>query len=93
MKGLQSTRRIETAATSAAANTVRHGQQLFSRGQRVFHTTVRWCGFWAAIVLPLLYLPVLTVEIGPAPSLVGFGLLGCHLLALLVGHNHNQETA
>ncbi|RJX44882.1 hypothetical protein DM826_01900 [Halonotius aquaticus] len=91
MKGFQSTRRIETAATSAATSTVRRGQHLLQHGQRALHTTVRWLGFWAAIVLPMVYLPVLAAEIGPAPGLVGLGLLGCHLLALVAGHNYNTH--
>lgn len=90
MKGFQSTRRIETAATSAAVGTVRRGQQLLQHGHRALHNSVRWLGFWAAIVLPLVYLPVLAVELGSHPAPVGLGLLGCHLLALVAGHNYNQ---
>jgi len=91
MKGFQSTRRIETAATDAAASTVRRGQDLIQQGQRALHTIGRWLGFWAAIVLPMVYLPVLAAELGPAPGPVGLGLLGCHLLALVAGHNYNTH--
>ena len=75
MKGIQSTRRIETAATNAAAGTIRRGQRVLSHGQRALHDTVRWIGFWAAILLPVVYLPVLAVGIGPQPGTVGLSLL------------------
>lgn len=91
MKGFQSTQRIETAATSTAASTVRRGQHLLQHGQRALYNIVRWFGFWAAVVLPLVYLPVFAAEIGPAPGPVGLGLLGCHLLALVAGHNYNTQ--
>jgi hypothetical protein len=93
MKGFPATRRIETAATKIAAGTRRRGQRVLDHGQQALQGTVRWLGFWAAIVLPLVYLPVIAVGIGPQPSLSGFGLLGCHLLALLAGHNYDQDHA
>jgi len=93
MKGIQSTRRIETAATNAAAGTIRRGQRVLSHGQRALHDTVRWIGFWAAILLPVVYLPVLAVGIGPQPGTVGLSLLGCHLLALFAGHDYNQSES
>ena len=91
MKGFQSTQRIETAATSAAAATLHRGQRVLNDGRRALHTTVRWTAFWAAILLPLVYLPVLAMGIGPQPSILGLGLLGCHLLALFAGHNHPHD--
>jgi len=92
MKGFQSTQRIETAATTAAAATLRRGQRVLHDSRQALHTTVRWIGFWAAILLPLVYLPILAFGIGPQPSLLGLGLLGCHLFALVAGHNHTHDT-
>ena len=91
MKGFPATRRIETAATTAAAGTLRRGQRALQYGQQALHRTVRWLGFWAGIILPLVYLPVLAVGIGPQPAAAGLGLLGCHLLALFAGHNYTHD--
>ena len=92
MKGFQSVRRIETAATTAATTTLRRGQRVLHDSRQALHTTVRWMGFWAAIVLPVLYLPVLAFGLSQRPSLLGLGLLGCHLFALVAGHNYTYDT-
>ena len=51
---------------------------------------IRWLGFWAAIVLPAVYLPVLSLGIGTHTGAVFLGLLGCQLLALLAGHQYKR---
>jgi len=51
---------------------------------------IRWLGFWAAIVLPAVYLPVLSLGIGTHTGAVFLGLLGCQLLALLAGHHYKR---
>jgi len=51
---------------------------------------IRWLGFWAAIVLPAVYLPVLSFGIGTHTGAVFLGLLGCQLLALLAGHHYKR---
>jgi hypothetical protein len=78
-------RRIDTVAATAAARTARRGRQAIQQ-------SVRWLGFWAAIFLPLVYLPVLGFGLGPEPGGVGLALLGCHLLALFAGHDHNRTN-
>ena len=52
---------------------------------------IRWLGFWAAIVLPAVYLPVLSLGIGTHTGAVFLGLLGCQLLALLAGHQYKRS--
>ena len=52
---------------------------------------IRWLGFWAAIVLPAVYLPVLAIGIGAHTGAVFLGLLGCQLLALLAGHQYKRS--
>jgi len=52
---------------------------------------VRWLGFWAAIILPAVYLPVLSLGIGTHTGAVFLGLLGCQLLALLAGHQYKRS--
>ena len=53
--------------------------------------SIRWLGFWAAIVLPAVYLPVLSLGIGTHTGAVFLGLLGCQLLALLAGHQYKRS--
>ncbi|MFC3477090.1 hypothetical protein [Halobacterium litoreum] len=49
-------------------------------------------GFWAAVALPFLYLPL--VVSGPATSAEQtalVALVGAHVLSLLLGHRHRAE--
>ncbi|WP_335343076.1 hypothetical protein [Halomontanus rarus] len=46
-------------------------------------------GFWTAIVLPFLHVPLLATGLsGSAETLTFLGLLALNLLALYVGHSH-----
>ncbi|WP_222917458.1 hypothetical protein [Natrinema sp. SYSU A 869] len=54
-------------------------------------TPIRAAGFWVAIAMPILYLPLLAT--GLSSSLDGIlflGLLIGNLLALYVGHSHRR---
>lgn len=49
--------------------------------------------FWAAVLLPFCYIPLLYSGLGGTNELVTFaGLLCIHAAALLVGHDHNREA-
>ena len=49
-------------------------------------------GFWAAVVLPFLYLPMLLAGISSQGELITFlGLLALNLAALLAGHGHKRD--
>jgi len=63
---------------------------LMRRGSVAFWSTVRRVSFWSAILLPLVYLPLLSGGMGAQTGYIIIGLLGLNLLALLVGHNHTQ---
>ena len=52
---------------------------------------VRFVGFWAAVALPFLYVPLLWQGLESNEVTVFVGLLGLHLLALVVGHNYNSD--
>lgn len=48
-------------------------------------------GFWAAVLLPLVYVPhVVTGVQTQADGLLLFALLVAHVVALLVGHGYGQ---
>lgn len=50
---------------------------------------VRAATFWAAVVLPFLYLPLLAAGLRTRADLVVFlALLGCNLLAIHLGRGH-----
>ncbi|MFP9193093.1 hypothetical protein [Natronosalvus vescus] len=52
---------------------------------------LRVASFWVAIVLPILYLPLLVIGLSNGLRTgVFLVLLGAHLLALYVGHAHNR---
>ncbi len=77
-----STRTLEsnrTPSTSGLAHVARSGWVTLAQ-------SVRWLGFWAAIALPLLYLPALYLGDGG----VFLALLGVQLLALRVGHDYTN---
>ncbi|USZ67682.1 hypothetical protein NGM10_13220 [Halorussus salilacus] len=49
-------------------------------------------GFWSAVALPFLYLPLLVTGISSEAELLTFvGLLALNLAALLAGHGHKRE--
>ena len=49
----------------------------------------RTLGFWAAVVLPLAYLPLIAFGPAPAsdPTVIGT-VIGVNLVAIVVGHGH-----
>ena len=53
-------------------------------------TPLRAVGFYAAIALPLAYLPLLANGLGPADAPVVGVLLVANALALVVGHGHGS---
>jgi len=47
--------------------------------------------FWMAILLPVLYIPLLTVAVDRSPvSKVFFGLLILHACAIVLGHEYGR---
>jgi len=55
-------------------------------------TPVEVLGFWSAVALPFLYLPLLFTGISSDAELLTFvGLLALNVAALLAGHGHKRE--
>ena len=53
--------------------------------------SIRKVGFWTAIVLPFLYVPLLATGLSTASETATFlALLGVNLLALYVGHAYRR---
>ncbi|SEO83306.1 hypothetical protein SAMN04487948_105381 [Halogranum amylolyticum] len=51
---------------------------------------IRFVGFWAAIALPFLYVPLLFDGIDGSRAIVFLGLLVANVVALRVGHDYRQ---
>jgi len=66
---------------------------LYDRYQEHALTTpIEVVGFWSAIALPFLYVPLLFAGISSQAELLTFvGLLALNVAALLAGHDHNRE--
>jgi hypothetical protein len=67
----------------ASTNALRTGVNLVA-------APLRFVGFWAAVALPFVYLPLLVGGLGGEEAVAFAGLLSLHAVALLVGHNHRR---
>lgn len=52
---------------------------------------LRFVGFWAAVALPFLYLPLLFGGLEASDSTVFGALLAVNALALVIGHNYARS--
>lgn len=58
-----------------------------------FSTPIRFIGFWAAIALPFMYVPLLVTGLDtPGQFQTFFILLALNLTALLLGHRHRGDA-
>ena len=64
---------------------------LARQGTLALRATIRRVSFWTAIVLPLIYLPLLSGGFGPQTGHIVIGLLAMNLIALFVGHSHTHS--
>ncbi|MFD1643611.1 hypothetical protein [Halohasta litorea] len=75
--------------TSAVTN---WAADVAQQGTIALKATVRGMSFWAAILLPLVYLPLLSGDLGSQTGLIVIALIALHLIALFVGHNHTHTN-
>lgn len=73
-----------SAETNSAADIARQGSVALG-------ATIRGVSFWAAILLPLVYLPLLSSGLGAQTGYIVIGLLALNLIALFIGHNHTHN--
>ncbi len=77
-----------TPADSDASATERYHRRFV----RSVKAPAQFVAFWAAIALPFVHLPLLARGLGDPTVLLAFSvLLGVNVLALYVGHEHNQD--
>jgi hypothetical protein len=64
--------------------------QSLQHGARLVAAPLRFVGFWAAVALPFLYLPLLLSGLEGQETLVFGLLLAANAVALVVGHGHRR---
>jgi len=64
--------------------------QSLQHGARLVAAPLRFVGFWAAVALPFVYLPLLVGGIAGEEAVAFAGLVALHAVALLIGHNYGQ---
>jgi len=74
--------------TSVEANSV---VDVVRQGTLALEASIRRVSFWVAILLPLVYLPLLSGGLGPQTGYIVIGLLALNLIALFVGHSHTHN--
>ncbi|WP_410766790.1 hypothetical protein [Haloferax sp. DFSO60] len=63
-------------------------EQHINSSMKVVTAPFRFVGFWAAVALPFLYLPLLFNGLGNSEITVFTALVALNVVALVVGHNH-----
>ena len=54
--------------------------------------TIEMIGFWTAVALPFLYVPLLVTGLRTMPQRVTLvGLIALNIIALIVGHRHKRN--
>jgi len=66
------------------------GRDTLRRGAALAAVPLRFVGFWAAIALPFLYLPLLYGGLQGDQVLVFCGLLAANVASLVLGHKHGR---
>ena len=71
-------------------STVERSAPSLQRTAQYVAAPLRFVGFWLAVALPFLYLPLLVGGLSGGQTQVFVGLLGLNVLALLVGHSYGR---
>lgn len=84
---MASPRATHESSTEDASDPSDADAGMLERLAPAFARSLRVASFWAAIVLPFLYVPLLATGLSDATETITFlGLLGMNLLTLYVGH-------
>jgi len=81
----------DSAFTPRASKTDRRDASALQQGVSAARRGLMTVGFWTAVVLPFLHIPLLLSGLDSAAELHAFAaLLGANLVALLVGHQYDS---
>lgn len=83
---------MSSASTTSSDQSLLDSQSEFgTTAYRVAIAPIKFIGFWAAVALPFLYVPLLFVGLGGGRGVVFLGLLAANVVALVAGHGHRRE--
>lgn len=83
----------QTESHSLASHDQSSGRKLGYPSRGDFVTTIRATGFWAAIVLPFLHIPLLLNGLGTSGELIAFiALIVANIVAIRLGYNHRRTA-
>ncbi|KAB1187783.1 MULTISPECIES: hypothetical protein [Haloferax] len=66
-------------------------EQQLPTGVRLVAAPLRFVGFWAAVALPFLYVPLLFGGLEASELTVFVALVALNALALVIGHNYARS--
>ena len=72
---------------------IRIGTALSNEFQRLTVDGLRAVGFWAAVVLPVAYLPAAYGVMGFESAWSRIALVALHIACVVIGHEHNAPAA
>lgn len=85
-------RRIASPPTIDAQLDQLNPADVLVRSKRSLMQPISALGFWSAIALPALYLPLLAAGLDSTDDLLVFlGLFAVHLVSLYVGRTHRRD--
>lgn len=82
---------MSSVSPTLERTSVRRGIGLASNAARLTVRSAQTVTFWAAVFLPLTYLPLLHGGLEQAEVLRFVGLLACNVLALVGGHGYGRD--
>ncbi|WP_049916667.1 hypothetical protein [Halogeometricum pallidum] len=82
---------MSSASSTLERTPIRLGIGLASNAARLTARSAQTVTFWAAILLPLTYLPLLHGGLEQAEILRFAGLLVCNAFALVAGHGYGRD--
>lgn len=78
---------------STARVPIRIGTRLSTRFRQLTVTGVRAVAFWAAVAMPIAYVPALYGVGGFESTWSLLALLAIHIACVVIGHEHNHPSA
>lgn len=82
---------MSSVSSTLERTPVRLGIGLASNAARLTVRSAQTVTFWAAVLLPLMYLPLLHGGLEQAEILRFAGLLVCNAFALVAGHGYGRN--
>ena len=82
---------MSSVPSTLERTSIRRSIGLASTAARLTLRSAQTVTFWAAVLLPLTYLPLLHEGLAQAEMLRFAGLLACNVFALVAGHGYGND--